>query len=369
MFFCKTNHDNKTFRFQGCLSSKIKWLLPIALLLLIIFWGLSQSKNDTSSKMPSLWVEGDNLNFGEVQESDSFRWKIPIKNISPKAIKVSRIIASCSCTSISPSSFVLAPGQKIDLKINMNLIGIYGITPPHFSRLFETRIVPIFESNPPEKIIWTLKGKVLSAFRVSNTNISFLGPDAVVRGTKTKPRQIVVNSRVPLKKLAVEHDKQLLEVQVLPDHSDLSQFNIVISPLATLPTGTFNTSVLLRGIELDGDECFSLPISVSGIVEGDVRLVPNTIHFGVQKVGKVSEAVIAVESRTGQTFTVETVETNTNEVTCNFVPKKDCKYQEILISKKLSTLGNHRDTIIVQARHNDGSYETLKANICVYVCK
>lgn len=71
--------------------------------------------------LPPLSIEAASLDFGSVWNSEKFEWTVPIRNATSFPINVDRLEGSCTCTLVTPSSFVLKPGEEVRVKLRFDL--------------------------------------------------------------------------------------------------------------------------------------------------------------------------------------------------------------------------------------------------------
>ena len=118
-----------------------------------------------------LAAEPGSLDFGVVWNSGSFHWKLPIRNTSDATIDVKRVGGSCSCTSVSPSAFVLKPGERVELAITYDLASrtrdAEGATVP-----FDNGIVAYGPGNV-QIAGWTVRGLVKQGFSCVPRELAF----------------------------------------------------------------------------------------------------------------------------------------------------------------------------------------------------
>ncbi len=80
-----------------------------------------EQRHNRTLEQIGLIVEAKDLNFGETWETRDFPWQLRLRNRGNHLLRILSVRSSCSCLSVSPSSLTLPPGQKVSLKLKLDL--------------------------------------------------------------------------------------------------------------------------------------------------------------------------------------------------------------------------------------------------------
>ena len=114
------------------------------------------------SEEPALTVDPRYLDFGEVWETDKFEWPIIVENRGTETQVVTKVNGSCTCLSITPSEFTLAPGQKLKVQAVLKL---RGRSSPSETQTHEDFAVTVWAdvSGKSKPVAWQLRGRLKRA--------------------------------------------------------------------------------------------------------------------------------------------------------------------------------------------------------------
>jgi hypothetical protein len=229
------------------------------------------------------------LDFGVVWNSQNFQWTVPIRNTTDKAIQVTRVEGSCSCTAVKPTAFLLNPGERIGLKLAYNLASrahewVSGRPEP-----FEGTVVAHTGQDDRPIARWEIHGHVKNAFFTKPDELRF--DESLVYGQ-------------PYQQLLASIDEQYGAVIVRSAGVDGRHFQVHVAPKATLDIGVHEFKVFLTAVLKSGERLPDVPVSVEAHVLHDLQILPSLAHFGDLKVGEAREETISLASRSGRNFDV-----------------------------------------------------------------
>ena len=150
-----------------------------------------------------LWVPPAAFDMGTVWESDHFAWTVPVENREPAAIEVESFSSTCNCLSIQPKSFVLAPGERQELSLQIDLSGR-----PKPAEEVAVELSPKLKQvggNGGDKVApeWTLRARIRRILTIERH--VFLGRHSEL--SQPLPAWIIpFEALVPLKELSAECD-------------------------------------------------------------------------------------------------------------------------------------------------------------------
>ena len=156
----------------------------------------------------SVKFQTSDIRAGILREDAGIKtYDYPFENIGSDTLKISRLVSTCSCATVSSDKLILAPGESSNITVRYNPKGHLG----KFERKF---FVYIGNDESPSAILRLLvdvqAGADLSVlYRISKGNIR-MRSDAVAfqKGVRSIQRLLCVN--VSNKPLSLECDKTLL---------------------------------------------------------------------------------------------------------------------------------------------------------------
>lgn len=221
----------------------INWWQTIVLFCLFVavtaaglYWG--QTHIVAGIENGYLKVAPERLDFGEVWVQDKFQWTLPITNTSSEPVEVLDIRSSCSCTSIEPTSLVIAPGATVDVKLTLDLTTLDPKEAAKDIRPFDMRVVPVIKGGLAQYTGWEVQGVVRNPLAFVPPSVDF-GDDAVIqgKGSMTSGLVVEVTAHASTKALAVECDQATIQVEKVNQQE--SRFRLTVRPHNELPAGPF----------------------------------------------------------------------------------------------------------------------------------
>lgn len=237
---------------------------------------------------PGLYIPDASLYIGDVWPQKAHEWTLPITNTTDHTVRVLDIQMQCGCSTITPSTIVLAPGnsKEIHLSMDLSLDRLRLTESPHH---FESPIVARLDA-APWFARWTIRGTVHSPVVVSATALRF--QNALV-GAKHNPAQILdIRSLYDHVKLVATSRSPMLKTQLKRSPVSGRLWNLIIRPTERLTAGRHELAV---GLFLNlPDSAFApgLPsqatIEIPVIVHGyhDVRPSQDTLYLGSGRLGE-----------------------------------------------------------------------------------
>lgn len=276
-------------------------LIPLAALVLACvaaFWlktGFSKPARETVR----LWAPPDALNLGTVWETDQLEWTLPVENREEAPVEVESFSTTCNCLSVEPQSFVLEPGARRDLRLQIDL-GSQLKTTGEVNIQLVPQLKESGEGNQAKKLSpdWRITGQVRRALTFDR-NV-YLGRHSEL-SQPLEPWTIPVEVLVPLESLTAECDVPGLAASL--ERHDGGKASLRLTPLLPFPVGELKGTVNLKPV-LNGGERLPAPIMrFAGKIVPDVEAVPPAIQVGGRRLGEAFEDVVVLRSLTGRAFT------------------------------------------------------------------
>jgi hypothetical protein len=319
--------------YRGCLVLAVIFWMASTIYVLWPHW--PEHVQGTVSALSPLAAEPSSLDFGVVWNSGSFHWKLPIRNTSDATIDVKRVGGSCSCTSVSPSAFVLKPGERVELAITYDLASrtrdAEGTT-----ALFENGIVAYGPGSVPIAS-WTVRGLVKQGISCVPRELTF--GDSLICGQPYSPRTLEVTCVEPCRSFAAIIDPRYGAAFVTNASDDHRHFQVKVAPSASLGLGMHKFDVALSATLQSGERLPAVPVPIQARVVGDLRILPDVTHFGDVTLGEAREQTVSVSSRTGQPFDVANYVCSSKDVTVSPIPSKGAEGQAYRIKIRPSRVG------------------------------
>jgi len=279
-----------------------------------------------SSPVPNggLIVESGDLNFGEQIEQDSLKMTIRVVNPTSRTVRVNKLRAHCKCTKIEPQSFELAAGEVMPVRVELDLREKEPRTASRLIREFQAQIMPDVASSVPSPTErWTISGSVRRAIVPQTDLIDFADVSILDR----QPRTLAVNVECldPAVSLTATCDPNCGKVDIV-EPSDASNLHQVLVTLnRELPLGRGEFPVQLTPKTRDGATLPSRSVLVAYRVVNDIQVVPPEAALGIIPVGNSVEKTVSLRSRTGSSFTVQSIETSSGAVSLSEPQPSDAR--------------------------------------------
>jgi hypothetical protein len=238
------------------------------------------------------------LNIGTVWETDHFEWILPIENREETLIEVESFSTTCNCMSIVPQSFILEPGARRELRLQINLgsqlkptgeVSIHLL--PQLKERGENSSAKKFS---PE---WKVTGQVRRVLAFDRD--VYLGRHSELSQPLVL-RTIPIEILVPLESLFAECDVPGLAASV--ERRDEGKAVLRLTPLSPLRTGAFEGTVSLKPVLKGGEPLPTQLMRCAGKIVPDVEAVPSAVQVGGRRLGETFEEEVVLRSLTGRAW-------------------------------------------------------------------
>lgn len=273
------------------------------------------------------------LDFGEVWEDADFHWKLPIRNTTTQEIKVLDFAVSCTCVSLKPRSFTLAPGEVKELELSLDLTRRKRL--PQGQEVFQALLLPKIKGSIARTQGWTLHGRVRQLLKF-NPAVAVFGD--LIRGQSAPDVLINVESVLPLRSLDKKGKESNACVQVVQKGS--RKFELTVTPPSTLPAGPFHLEIPIQPTGQDGKLLPAKKLIVVGIMHEDVEPMPSPLVFGALPIGETVKETVVLKSITGKPFKVEEWQSLSYGLRVELVEMGDKMEASFAVSQNGTTAGN-----------------------------
>lgn len=248
-----------------------------------------------SIEVAQLLVPPTSLDLGTVWEAEEFAWTVPVENREEVPLDVRSVRATCSCLSVEPQSFVLEPGGRRDLRLNIDLVSKASPTGEmsvQFTLLLNAESSWGRQRGPE----WTVKGKVRRALALPPP--TYLGRFSEL--SQPLPAwSIPVEVLAPLGSVAAGCNRPGFSASIdVPPAEGKAMLRL--APPPDLPVGPFEGTVTLKPVLKTGEPLPERHIRYSGVVASDLQAEPTVVQVGGRRLGERFEEVVTVRSLTGR---------------------------------------------------------------------
>lgn len=243
-----------------------------------------------------LFVDPRLLDRGEMWIEKESRWQLPLLNTTDIPLTINGIDASCSCTSVSPTSLVLQPRTPTPITITLDPL---KVSHGHYPSPFSVDLLIHFTSGTePGSLPVRAKGVLVSALNgyTHSVNLGEIGEgeetpiDPIYLDLVNGSDRIEVASSDPRIEFSLERDV------MRPEWVTLIGFVDARGP------APINFDALLSVTSKDNKAKGVYPIHFNGTITRDICIHPRDKELGLCQVGDEISFGVSVTSRTGRTI-------------------------------------------------------------------
>ncbi|MEX2317564.1 MAG: hypothetical protein WD669_10465 [Pirellulales bacterium] len=220
------------------------------------------------------------MNIGNIWESDSVLWKIPITNTTDQSVNLGEIAASCLCTRIQPAALFIPAHETAELVLEIDLSKTSNGT-----QFKEFAVDIVAQRDDDSREIWTLRGNVHRPFVLESQKITF--GDIRFNSKQMAAQRVKVRGSNGENQFTIEHAGDAIDF-VTKQEPGTNDTIIEIFPRVGLSPGPFHDEIrLVPRYRPDISMVGSPPrIKVVGNVLGAVYAVPSSLFLGSAAVGE-----------------------------------------------------------------------------------
>lgn len=280
------------------------------------YWSFGATAN--TRKVDPIEIPSKALELGSVLVSNDMRWTVPMRNVWHESIAVRRLITSCECTGVSPSSFSIHPEetQNVRLRFDLSPSSRRDGQSLEWTRAewpFSVSLTADIVGSEP--MTWEVSGLVRSPFVLSSTKIKLppesvisLGGSRAVTRDAAKSGNIIVRCVQPLEELELACMTDVATGRLLPRSNERWQeFELLIEPSSSVAPGHYGFDVVLDAA-LDAKMAAAARIRVEMTVVDDIEVSPRSPIFPDIVVGERAKKIVSVRSRLNEPFIINNIE-------------------------------------------------------------
>jgi hypothetical protein len=255
--------------------------------------------NSTPADAGPLVVAPEHLDRGAIWESPSHTIELPVENRSAEPVQVTGWARSCSCLSVEPERFTLAPGETRTVRTEL-ILTARGSGPEEEFEVYLTAM----SGERAVSSRWALRGQVRSPLPAAPREIDFgLISDLA---TDVAPNVFEVEPPVPLECVTAVVEPPIATATVTPLDGS-GRVRVTVRPVLPVPPGDQRATLRLLPVRVGGEAL--PPREVRIVCQGgtDVQPNPPRLLLGSIPDGDTATAEVAFRSLTGRPFEIEPV--------------------------------------------------------------
>jgi hypothetical protein len=221
------------------------WGVSVLVLICIVFYLFDASRADVAEP---LQVGGSKLNLGTMWAQNEYRWQLPVTNTSDARIEVIDVMTSCTCLSLAPQSFSLAPRETRQLDLVLDLLSRRDSSAYSSFWPYEVELIPVIKDQRLPPSSWSLRGTVRALLPGLPSEIDF--GTTCVAGFEYPSRNLHFQTAIPLQDLTVRSSNEsVVHVKSIRrlDEGERS-FSITLIPSPMMCLGDFVASVFVEAL-------------------------------------------------------------------------------------------------------------------------
>ncbi len=272
-----------------------------------------RSKLETPELPPTisagLTIDRKSLDLEAVWETKQHICRLPIRNLTGRAVEVLEIAVGCNCTSVKPQRLSVPTGGVAEIELKIDLTHRLPHETDLAERAFYVEIVPALRSGHRQK--WGVHGNVKSRLALSSDFLQFA--DSPVHGQRAVKRVVSVKTHVPTQDLKVEWNADVTRIEI--QRKGQNEFDLAVAVNPKLPAGKFRDVIALDVIDPSGKRLPGAVLPVEGVMQPEVRLLPSRVFIGTHPVGTIASATVLMQIPDDITARVDHIESDSPDIT------------------------------------------------------
>jgi hypothetical protein len=282
-------------RMERAVAKPIRKMVGVLSSLLLISMPLNAQGQGSSAKVAVASIVEREFNFGNIPQGSKVTHEFEIENRGGADLIIERLTPSCGCTATTVTAPVVKPATTEKIRVEFDSSGFSGA---------KVKTVEVLTNDRENrKVLLTLKGSVVPGFSAQPSRIEFgaLSPSAGGDERIKRLKIEIIDKSREVECRVRSFSKFLLARSVQEVSSSEPTFEVEILPDA--PKGEFRERVL---VECKGGQQ-PLSIPVTAFIQGDLRLKPGVLSFGVVSGNQVLQRKAILENSSLENIVVEQV--------------------------------------------------------------
>lgn len=268
---------------------------------------------------PSALLSESAFDFGSVAQGVKVVREIEVKNTGSADLVIQRVSPSCGCTTTALSSPTVPPGKSEKIRISFDTSGFFGP---------KKKTVTVATNDPDNsELVFTLTGHVATGLTASPTRLEF-GEVSPASSKSVRVREVSIE-------IAEGSDLEVSKIASLSKFLSVGpivkqgrRYSAQVELLASAPKGDFRDRVIF---EFAGDRRAPVNVPVTATVQGDIRVSPATVSFGIVEGGQVLERRVRFENKSTSPVAVRWIRSSDPAVSASVVEVQPGKQGVIVV--------------------------------------
>ena len=226
--------------------------------------------------------------------------EVKVTNTGSKPISLEVESTSCGCTVAHLSSNLLNAGQTGILQLKMQ-VGAWGN---------KTERATLKTSDPywPQAVI-AFQVQVPTTVVPTPSHLNIETPQG---HAEERALFIILPANATVTKVTTQHSFVKATLDEIQSIDDGNAQKVKISVTSAAPLGDFKDSATF---ELKGAEVPRIEVPIEGTIQSDIEVSPQQLFLGQIGAGKTIHKTFIVESRSGRTFSIQGIKSDTASIT------------------------------------------------------
>lgn len=248
------------------------------------------------------------LAIGEVWINDRYVHAIEVYNDGQTEIDIEDIVTSCTCVSLTPRKFRIAPGGSQTISLELNLLAGPRDVPTAATRTISVGLLPVLTEGYRQPLPYRLHGTVKSPFALSRPEAKPASP--VIRGSGAYHRTFTIYAWEELVSPNVTSDCAIAVAEMTPlaPSGELWPYEVTLNVDPEVENGVYEVPVRLTASKEEGRVIATDVVYVSVEVADDVRCAPSVIVAGAMQLNSSFEVDVLLYSQNDAEFRIVNVD-------------------------------------------------------------
>ncbi len=274
--------------------------------------------------------------FGSVLQGTRVQYSFVVRNEGDAPLEISRVQPECGCTAAVPEENPVAPGESTRITATFDTTGFNG---------YKVKAVRIYTNDPQQPTaLLTFQGTVAAEVSVDPPRLYF---GTIRKGSgATKEFSIHINDRASVKVKDVLSRSEGVKLKKLDDGRMQASLSTDVSP------GVFRSRIVVRTTS-KANPILNIPVFAR--IEGDLKLVPADVSFGLLK-GPLQSTVtrkVRLINSSEKPVKVLSVKSSSNAISA-VIDKSEANNEYLLeIGVRRGTSGPFRGEVSITTDHPD----------------
>lgn len=245
-----------------------------------------------------LAVASSSLHLGEVWEEPEFVHRLTVQNRGSGEVKVTDVLTSCGCVSVSPRTFTVPPGGSTQLAVTLDLTTRTQAELGADVRPMAIDVYPVIPAAqvPGKHPSWRITGRVRSRLTLDTFGLHF--GERPVFDEPAEPRAVLAVAHVPVQELKVETADAGVKAHVRLLDPGGRRYKIALTPdTSVLSPGPFKTNAIVSIVAPSGETLFGTRLPIEGTVRPEPSLLPGRLILGPRPIGSTATGTLVVQTR------------------------------------------------------------------------